>query len=108
MEIFIGIKDDLRRMGLLAYDHPYKKSITIFQYFFIYSSLFIHFLTPLWFSLFKAQTFYQRAESIFPFVAGFFATLMYSDLLWLGNRFSELIVEFEFIIKNRKLHSIYY
>lgn len=105
MEIFVGIKTDLRRMGCLLFDHPRKKLINTVQHFFFYSIMFSYFIDPLWFFLTEAKTFNEYVESLTPCISGFLDSMMYSTLLWNRDELLEMMAEFGSIIQSRKFEN---
>lgn len=102
MEIFVGIKNDLCRMGCLQYDHPYKKIINLFIICFNFSFLFICTASSLWFFLYEAQTFTNYSESFNIVLSGLMVFFTYISLLLQQKELLELITEFECIIDSRK------
>lgn len=101
MEIFVKIKTDLRRIGVLQFDHPFANRINIIQYFVVFLMTCIYCLTSLWFLIFEAKTFIEQVESFTPFITGLHSLLMYCTLFWQRKKLLNLINEFESIIDNR-------
>lgn len=106
MDIFIGIKKDLQRIGFMSFNHPYSKYISFSQYFLIIGLIFIYFLASLWYFVFDAETFIEHIESATPFFSGFFNFLTYSTSIWQHKKIIELIMEYGSIIAERKSHFI--
>lgn len=102
MEIFFGLKNDLRKIGLLTFDHSCRKLINLLQCFIISCNLFIYSATTLCFLIFEAVTFHDYVESFVPFIIGFLGFLLYCTLLWQRTEILKLIMEFQFMIENRK------
>lgn len=102
MEIFTGIKSDLRRLGCILYDHPYKKLLNVIHRCLFLITSFLYFSTPLWFFLFKAETFTDYVESYIPTTTGSIAFSTYCCYLWQRKEILELIMEFESMIGARK------
>lgn len=102
MEILIGIKNDLRRLGILEFDHPYSKFISFAQFCLVVGFICVDFSTPLWFFIFDAQTFIQRVESSMPISAGFLSLTAYCTLSWQREKILKLITEYESMIAQRK------
>lgn len=102
MEIFIEIKRDLRRLGILEYNHSYSKSISFAQYSLIVVLLFTDFTTPLWFFFYNAQTFIEHVEAALPIFCGFLSLMAYCTYSSQGGKIIELITEYEMLIAQRK------
>lgn len=102
MEIFIGIKNDIRGLGLLPIDHPFSKLISIIQHFLIFGLIFSDFASPLWACIFEAETFIQYVEAALPITASFLSALAYCRLIWKQKIIIELIREYELIIAQRE------
>lgn len=102
MEIFVGIKTDMRRKGLLRYDHPHAKLISIAQYFVISILMISNLSTAFWFMIIDAKTFSEQAEASFTHVPGTSSVLSYLILLWQRKQVTKLFFEFDSIIEGRK------
>lgn len=102
MEILIGIKNNMRKTGLLLFDHPYSKFINFAQCFLISGIVFVAFLTPLWFFIFEAETFIEYIESTMPICATLFNMMTYYTLLWQRKKIFKLIIEYQSMIARRK------
>lgn len=105
MEIFIRIKNDLRRMGVLQIDHPYSKIINIFHYFLIFVIIFGFSASALCFFLFNAETFNEHIDSFTPVLIGLFTFSVNCFLYVQRTKLLGLIKEFESIIENRKFRT---
>lgn len=102
MDIFAGIKNDLRRMGCFQYDHPSKKIINIIIYCSNFMILFISCSSSLCFFIYEAETFNDRVESFIPTICSSIALFTCCCYLWQRKELSELMREFESMIDNRK------
>lgn len=102
MEIFVGIKTNLRRKGLLRYDHPHAKLINIAQYLVISILMITNLPTAFWLMIIDAKTFSEQAEALFTHVPGIFSVLSYLTLLWQRKQVTKLFLEFHAIIEGRK------
>lgn len=102
MEIFVGIKKNLRRKGILIYDHPHAKSINIAQCLLISVILVGYIISAAWYIFFEAETFSEQVDAIFPVIPGIFAYSMYLDSLRQRKQLMDLMLEFQTIIGNRK------
>lgn len=102
MEIFVGIKVDMRRKGLLKYDHPCAELIRIAQYFLIIATMVTSSITEIIFVVYDAKTFSEKADGLACFVPPFFSCVMYLILLWQRNQILELMKKIQSIINDRK------
>lgn len=102
MEIFLGIQFDMRRKGLLYYNHPYSEVINFVQCLFILILMVTNIPTCIWFILIEAKSFSEQAEALFTFVPIFFGNLEYFALLWQRKELIEFIFEFQSMINDRK------
>lgn len=102
MEIFVGLKNHLRRIGCLSYDHSYKKFINICQYLFFIIFIFIHISTLWWFFIFEAKTFTEYVESFIPAMNGLIILQTHCVFLCQRKKLWELMTEIECMIKDRK------
>lgn len=107
MKIFNGIKNDLRHLGCLLYDHPHKELLNFIQCCLSICISFIYFTTPLWFILFEAEKFTDYMEAFVPALTGAIAFFTLCSYLWQRKELLQLIMNLESIIKNRKQHSIF-
>lgn len=102
MEILIGIKGDMRKIGFLPFNHPNSELINIAQYFLFLAIFLIKVLSSLWFFIFKADIFIEYIESSMPICVGFFIILAYCNFMWQGKKIHELIMKYESLIVRRK------
>lgn len=102
MEIFVGIKNDLRRLGCLHYDHPHKKLLNTIQLSVFFGISVVYFSTLLWFLIFEVKTFTDYVESFGPNFCGLIVIFNHLSFLWQREELLDLMMEFEHMIEKRK------
>lgn len=107
MKIFIGIKKLLRTFGILKFKHSnakIEKAINIFQNIVCFCVIPFLFLSPLWFHVFRAKTFYEKSFSFILSFSIFLLTIAYHILKWKREQIFELFTELESKILERNFN----
>lgn len=106
MEIFIGIKRLLRILGLLKFEHSnakIEKVVNIFHKTVLICGCFLFMLSPLWFFIFRAETFFEKTFSFASLIAVLALVTIHSILMWKREQIFMLFAEFEFEIFKRNV-----
>lgn len=101
MEIFIRVKELLKILGFLQFNHPHKKMIAIVQNSICFSVLILSLLSYFWTFRFETDKFFEKTESISLFFVCILLLITYSIFLWQRQRLLELITQFECKITER-------
>lgn len=102
MEILIGMKNDMRKLGLLRFDHPYSKIINFGQYFLIIGIWFLNISAASWYLMFESKTFIEYIDCGMPVYSGFLNMATYCTLIWQRKKIFDLIMEYDATIAKRK------
>lgn len=107
MVIFIRIKTLLCIIGFLKFKHQdakIEKILNITHDIVIFCCSTCFFLSPLWFSLFHAETFYEISYSFDIFICVLSMEIAYGLLLWKREQILELFAHFEQKILERNVN----
>lgn len=104
MEIFIEIKRLLRILGILKFKHSNAeigKIINILQNIVCFFGYPFLVLSPLWFHVFVAKTFYEKSFSFTISFSIFLLTISHYILKWKRDKILQLFTQFESKILER-------
>lgn len=104
MEIFIGITRLLRILGIIKFEHrnsTIEWMISIIQYIIFFCCAPFFFLSPLYFFLYRAETFYEKTFAFCIVNVLFCKAVAYNIMVWRRKQILELHNQFWLTIRER-------
>lgn len=103
IEIFIGVKNLLRLLGLLHLEHPFKNAISLIQmtFFFCYLAFTVFYLSSTVYIYFEIETFAKRSELFSYFICTFILSIEMCILMRQRKLILEIITALELMIQKR-------
>lgn len=103
IEIFIGVKNLLRILGLLYLEHPFKNAINLIQmtFCFCFFAFTIFYLSSTVYIYFEIETFAKRCELFSYFISTFVLSIEMCILMRQRKLILEIITALELMIQKR-------
>lgn len=101
MEILIGVKNLLRLLGVLHFEHPFKNAINLIQIITYFCAYTLFYSSTMFYFYLKAETFAMRSESFSYFISTFVVFNEYFILIWQREQILENITLLELAIQKR-------